>query len=195
VIFDGEFAFGVAGNTLMLTGSDCSPISAGCQPSFKLQRYSAVSLSSIGSFIPLSQNIQGNGPAMGPVNGAMALLWTETQSPGQLFRTLIKEDGTFSLAVGTVQSAIQPKAIVESVDGGALLIGTIAGGSPVSYRVIAQRLDASLGLIGSPLPVADGETDDATGFETRLSADGSHVLVTYTQVGARYRVMSTNFCR
>jgi hypothetical protein len=194
-IFNGEFAFGVVGSTLMLTGSDCSPTSSGCQPSFKLQRYSAVNLSSIGSFIALSQNAQGNWPAMGPVNGAMALLWTETESPGQLFRALIKEDGTFGLAVGTVQSAIQPKAIVESADRRALLIGTIAGGSPVSYRVVAQRLDASLGLIGSPLPVADGETDDATGFETRLSADGSQVLVTYTQVGARYRVMSTNFCR
>jgi len=75
--------------------------------SFKLQRYSAASLASIGSFVPLSENIQSNEwPAMDPVNGAMSLLWTETQSPGQLFHTLIKEDGTFALSVGTVQSAI-----------------------------------------------------------------------------------------
>jgi len=195
VLFDGMFSAGVVGNTLMLTGANCASYS-GCTRSFVLQRYSAASLSSIGSSITLSQNFQSDEhEVMGPLNGQMALLWTETQSPASFFRTLIKEDGTFAVGVGTVQSAVQPKAIVESTDGGALLIGTIVSGSPASYRVIAQRLDANLALIGSPFPVADGETDDATGFETHISADGSHVLVTYTQVGVRYRVMSTNFCR
>lgn len=195
ILFDGMFSGGVVGNTLMLTGANCASYS-GCTRSFVLQRYSAASLSSIGPFIALSQNFQSDEyEVMGPLNGQMALLWAETQTPASLFRTVIKDDGTFALAVGTVQSAIQPKAIVESTDKGALLIGTIVSGSPASYRVIAQRLDANLGLIGSPLPVADSETEDASGFETHLAADGSQVLVTYTQVGARYRVMSTNFCR
>lgn len=131
---------------------------------------------------------------MGPLNGKMALLWTETESPGQLFRTLINEDGTFALNVGTEASGISPRAVVQSSDGGALLIGTFAGGTPTMYQVIAQGLDANLGLLGSPLPIGDAENTDATSFETHLSSDGSQVLITYNQAGAKYRLLSTNFC-
>jgi hypothetical protein len=193
-VYEGEFAAGVVGNTLMLTGSDCPSIS-GCQTSFKLQRFSAANLSSIGSFISLSQNLQANFPAMGPVAGQMALLWTETQSPGELFRTLIKEDGTFVLAIDTTQSSIQPKAIVESADGGALLIGTIASGTPTTYQLVGQRLDSSLSLVGDPIAIADPQSSDATNLELHSSSDGTQVLITYNQAGARYRILGTNFCR
>ena len=195
VTYSGEFSSGAVGHTLMLTGSDCASADSTCQTSFKLQRYSASNLSSIGPFISLSQNFQPNEwPAMGLTNGAMALLWTESQSPGQLFRTLINEDGTFALNVGTVASGISPRAVVQSTGGGALLIGTFAGGTPTTYQVVAQRLDASLGLTGSPLAIADAENTDATDFETHLSSDGRQVLITYSQAGAKYRLLSTNFC-
>ncbi len=194
LVYEGEFASGVVGNTLMLTGSDCPSVS-GCQPTFKLQRFSVTNLSSIGSFISLSEKFQANEfPAMGPVNGQMALLWTETQSPGELFRALITEDGAFALAIGTTQSAIQPKAIVQSADGGGLLIGTIPTGSPIMYQLVGQRLDANLAFVGSPIPLADSENSDATNFETYLAADGRQVLITYRQAGARYRLLATNFC-
>lgn len=193
-VYQGEFSSGVVGNTLMLTGSDCPSVS-GCQPTFKLQRFSVTNLSSIGSFISLSEKFQANEfPAMGPVNGQMALLWTETQSPGELFRALITEDGAFALAIGTTQSAIQPKAIVQSADGGGLLIGTIPTGSPIMYQLVGQRLDANLAFVGSPIPLADSENSDATNFETYLAADGRQVLITYRQAGARYRLLATNFC-
>ena len=195
LVYEGEFAFGVVGNTLMLTGSDCASVS-GCQHSFQLQRFSAASLAAIGSFVTISPNFQRNvSPAMGPVSGKIALLWTETQSPGALFRTLINEDGTFAMATSTVQSAISPKAIVQASDGGALLIGTIASGAPAAYQLIVQELDANLNFIGNPLPVADRQSADATGIETRLSGDDTEVLVTFHQNGAKYRVLSTTFCR
>ena len=149
--FDGQFAVGLLGNTLMLTGADCAGVS-GCQRSFVLQRYSVGNLSATGEQIELSQNFQINSsPAMGSVGGQMALCWTETQSPGELFRTLIKEDGTFALAVSTVASAVLPKAILESPAGGALLIGTIASGTPTTYQLVGQRLDANLNFAGDPL--------------------------------------------
>jgi hypothetical protein len=191
--YDHEFASGVQGNTLMLTGANCASVSL-CKQSFVVQRYNAANLSAIGDPITLSPNIQSSTPAMGSIGGQIALLWTETQSPGELFRTLIKEDGTFALPVGTTQSAIQPKAVVQSVNGGAFLIGTIAVGIPTTYQVVGQRLAANLGLVGSPLPLADSEDSDATNFETHISSDGNQVLVTYNQIGAKYRLLSTNSC-
>ena len=191
--YNEELAASAVGSTLMLTGADCSSVS-GCTQKFVVQRYSVASLAAIGTPITLSTNIQSASPAVGPLQGSMAIIWTETQSPGLLFRTLMKEDGTFALAIGTVQSAIQPKAVVQSVDGGALLIGTIAVGNPTTYQVAGQRLDANLGLVGSPLPVADAEDSDATSFETRLSSDGKQVLITYRQAGAKFRLLSTNSC-
>ena len=182
--YDSEFAFGDVGDTLMLTGASCAGVS-GCTRSFVVQRYSISSLSPTGDQIVLSQDLQGSNPAMAGVGGNIALLWTETQSPGELFRTLINEDGTFALAIGTVQSAIQPKTIVQSADGGALLIGTIAAGSPIMYQLVGQRLDANLGFLGNPIPLADSENSDATSFETHLSSDGSQVLITYRQAGAK----------
>ena len=194
-IFESE-AFGLLGSTLMLTGSDCTPVNSSCTASFKLQRYSAASLAANGPPISLSPNIQSIKSAMGPVGDAMALLWTETQSPGQLFRASIKEDGTFAQPIGSVQSAIIPKVVVQSADGGALLIGTIVtvSGSGTVYQVVAQRLDANLNLIENPLPLADGQSEDADTFETRLSSDGKQMLTTYHQLGARFRVLNTNGC-
>ncbi len=191
--FDGQIAAGVLGNTLMLTGASCAGVS-GCQRSFALQRYSVGNLSAIGGQIDLSQNFQANEyPAMGPVNGQMSLLWTEAQSPGQLFRTLIKEDGTFAHYVDTVQSAISPRAIVESLTGGSLLVGVIASGTP-TYQLVAQRLDSSLGLIGNPLPIAAPQNVDVSNIELHSSADGSQALITYRQAGARYRILGTSLC-
>ena len=176
----------------MLTGASCAGVS-GCQRSFALQRYSVGNLSTIGGQIDLSGNFQINEhPAMGPINGQMSLFWTETQSPGQLFRTLIREDGTFAHNVDTVQSAISPRAVVESLTGGSLLIGVIASGT--TYQLVAQRLDSSLGLIGNPLPIAAAQSADVGDIELHPSADGSQAIITYRQAGARYRILGTNFC-
>jgi hypothetical protein len=192
-LFAGEFAFGVLGNTLMLTGSTCA-FASQCIQSFVLERFSAISLTEIGTDVTLSQNFQSNEwPAMGAVNGSMTLLWTESQSPGQLFRTLIKEDGTFAHNIDTVQSAISPRAIVESQTGGALLIGVITTGT--KYQLVAQLLDSDLGLVGNPLLVADAQSTDVSSIELRPSPDRSQVLITYSQSGARYRLLSTAFCR
>jgi hypothetical protein len=193
--FDGELAAGVLGNTLMLTGASCLGYS-GCHGSFVAQRYSVANLSPIGAQIPLSQNLENqfNTPAMGPVLGQMAILWNEAESPGQVFRTMIKADGTFAQPVSATASNIVTKALVESASGGALLIGTIASGTPTMYQLVAQRLDSTLSLVGAPLPLADPVSSDATGLELHPSSDGSQVLLTYRPAGARYRLLATSLC-
>ncbi len=191
----GEFGFAVLGDTLMLTGADCSTADSSCDPSFSLQRYSASSLAAIGPIVTLSSNYNSRWPAMGVVRGSAALLWTESQSPGQVYRALLKEDATFAMPMSSAQSAILPKAVIQSADGGALLIGTVVmPGSTPMYQLVGQRLDASLDPIGNPLPLAESASEDADGFETRLSNDGKHVLLTYLQDGARYRMLATDFC-
>jgi hypothetical protein len=55
-------------------------------------------------------------------------------------------------------------------------------------------LDASLGFVGSPLPLAASEDSDATNVETDLSSDGRQILITYSQVGAKYRLLAAELC-
>jgi len=194
-LVEDQFSATVVDNTLMLTGGSCSSRS-GCTPTFSLQRYSATSLSSVGSMITLSQNtqtsLQKTSTTMGTVGSEAALFWTEVQSPGQLYRALIKADGTFAHPVDTVQSAISPRAILQSPLSGSLLVGVITTGA--SYQLVGQRLDSNLGLIGNPLPIAAAQSADVTGIEVHPSPDGSQVLVTYRQAGARYRLLGTNLC-
>jgi hypothetical protein len=186
---------GLVGDTLMLTGASCASISSTCVQKFVLQRYSTVGLTAIGPQITLSQSTRStSSPVMGSVQGRMAVLWTEEESPGLVFSALINEDGTLARAITSAQSAIQPKAIVESSGGGALLIGTVTVGNPVKYHLVAQRLDANLGVIRNPVPLANSEESDADNLETNISGDGAQVLVTYRQAGARYRLLNTNGC-
>jgi hypothetical protein len=189
-VYSGR-GFAILTNTLMLVGSHCNA----CGGPFELQRYSANNLSSIGSFITLSQS-KIRYSALGTVGAAMAALWTEVDSPGQVFRALVREDGSFPLPASAVQSAIQPKVVFPSADGGAILIGTILtmSLSTPTYQLMGQRLDSALNLVGSPLPLADAQTADAESFESRLSSDGMRALLTYHQVGARYRLLSTSYC-
>jgi hypothetical protein len=186
---------GLVGNTLMLTGASCPSLTSTCVQKFVLQRYSTGGLMAMGPQITLSQNVRStSSPVMNSVQERMAVLWTEEKSPGLIFSAIINEDGTFARPVATMQSAIQPKAIVESIDGGGLLIGTVTVGSPAKYQVVAQRLDASLGFVGSPLPLAASEDSDATNVETDLSSDGRQILITYSQVGAKYRLLAAELC-
>lgn len=149
----------------------------------------------IGSQITLSENVQSaSSPAMNSVRDRMAVLWTEDKSPGLVFTAFIDEDGTFARPITSTQSAVQPKAIVEAIDSGALLIGTVAAGSPAKYQLLVQRLDENLGFVGNPVPLAASEDSDATNLETDVSQDRSQVLVTYSQAGAKYRLLATGLC-
>ncbi len=193
-LYEGQFAASVVENTLMVTGASCNTRYT-CAATLNLQRFSAASLSSLGSPITLSQSFSTAvtaTAAMGMIGAQVAVLWNEFASPGQLNSTLINADGSVGRSLGTVQSAVSPRTILQSSSGGALLIGVITTG--FTYQLVGQRLDSNLGLLGNPLPIAAFQSADAANIEVHPSTDGSQVLVTYRQAGARYRVLGTNLC-
>lgn len=184
----------VVGSTTMLAGQNCTQ-SSNCTSldTFSLARFSASDLTSLGPEIPLSQSaIAGAQVAMGPLFGKMAVFWNETASTGKLFRALLNEDGTFAILPTSVTSSIVPKAVVQSAAGGALLIGVLANGS--TFQLEGQRLDGSLNLVSSALPLDSAASVDASDVQLHLSPDGNTVLLTYQQAGAKYRIMGSNFC-
>jgi hypothetical protein len=145
------------------------------------------------------EKVEPRTPAVAKFASRLVAFWTEFTATGQLQmgHAAFNEDGTVATPRVVEDSSLIPKALIQTKKDALLLIASSinTNTSPPQYRLVAQRIDANLNLVGPAYPIDSTTTFEPTRVEVHPSTQFDRVLINFRSDRFRHRIIPTDLCQ